>query len=92
MNHAMFDGTTYDTAELVYNNETVYFAQPTLSQFIPGGSGPGTFVRPATVNLNDTTNNPLVLTGRNAPKSGIGVVLRYASSPEVSLDVLVFTF
>ena len=78
LNFAIFGGNTFGTTELVYNNDTVYFAQPTLSQLIPGGSGVGTFTRPAMIGLEDTTNNPLSLTGRNALKSGVGAVLRYA--------------
>jgi len=64
--------------EFVYGNETIYFAQPSLSQFVPGGSGAGTFNQPELINLKDTPNNTLPLTGRNAPKSNTGVVLRYA--------------
>jgi hypothetical protein len=68
-----------DTAEFIYGNETVYFAQPSLSQFVPGGSGAGTFNtnQSASINLRDTPNNTLALTSRNAPKSDTGAVLRY---------------
>jgi hypothetical protein len=37
-----YGGITSDTTTMVYNNDTVYFAQPSLSQFIPGGVGAGT--------------------------------------------------
>jgi len=43
-----------DSAEFVYGNHavnTVYFAHPSVSQFIPGGSGPGTFRDPWPVGL-----------------------------------------
>ena len=66
--------STSDTVKLAYNNEAVYFAQPSLSQFIPGGSGPGTF------NPSDISNNTLVLSGRDTPKSNTSAVLRYALS------------
>ena len=67
-----------DTAELIYNNETVYFAQPSLSQLVPGGSGPGA-LQPTLPGPNDTPNDPLALVGRNAPKRDIGTVLRYTA-------------
>jgi len=67
-----------DTAEFAYGNDTIYFAQPSLSQFVPGGSGAGTF-NPALIGLKETPNNTPVLTGRNAPKSRTGVVVRYAT-------------
>ena len=67
----------YDTAELVYGNDTVYFAQPSLSQFTPGGSGAGTFIPPEPIGLKDPPNNTLALTGRNTPKNYTGVVLRH---------------
>jgi len=69
--------TTFDTTELVYDSDTVYFAQPSLSQFVPGGFGAGAFnLSPsASINLKDTPN---VSAGRNPPKSNTGVVLRYA--------------
>ena len=70
-----------DTTEFIYGNDTVYFAQPSLSQFVPGGSGAGVFNQPATIGLKGTQNNPLPLTGRNAPRSNTGAVLRYAPPP-----------
>ena len=63
------------TAEFIYGNDTVYFAQPGLSQFVPGGHGSGTF-SPASILLKDSPNNTLVSTGGNAPKTDIGMVLR----------------
>jgi len=66
-------------AELVYGNDTIYFAQPSLSQFIPGGSGAGTFNPSASIGLNGTPNNTLALVDKNATKGNTGVVLRYAS-------------
>jgi len=66
-----------DTAEFVYGNDTIYFAQPNLSQFVPGGSGAGVFDQPTTIGLKGTPNNPLPLTGRNAPRSNTGAILRY---------------
>ena len=59
------------TTEFVHDKDTVYFAQPTPSQFTHDGSGHGTF------NQSDTLNNTSVLTGRNASRSDTGVVLRY---------------
>jgi len=68
--------TTSDTTELLYGNDTVYLAQPSLSQFVTGGSGAGAFnLSPsASLGLKDTSN---VSAGRNPPKSNTGVVLRY---------------
>ena len=71
-----YGGSASDTAEFVYGNDTIYFAQPSLSQFVPGGSGAGTF-NPASIILRVPPNNTLALSGRNAPKSNTGVVLRY---------------
>ena len=67
--------TTSDTAELVYDNDTIYFAQPSLSQFVPGGVGAGAFnLSPSgLIGLKDTPN---VSVDRNPPKSNTGVVLR----------------
>ena len=69
-----------DTAEFVYGNDTVYFAQPSLSQFVPGGSGAGVFNQSASIDLKDASKNSLQLAGRNAPRSYTGAVLRYAPS------------
>jgi len=68
-----------DTGELVYDGDTVYFAQPSLSQFVPGGSGPGAFDQSLSIDdLNNTrSNNALAFTGRNATNRNTGVVLRY---------------
>jgi len=76
MTTGSYGGGTSDTVELVYNNETVYFAQPSLSQFVPGGSGLGTFTPAPIVLRVQPNNNPA--TSRNAPKSDTGAVLRYA--------------
>ncbi|KAF9645600.1 hypothetical protein BDM02DRAFT_490337 [Thelephora ganbajun] len=68
-----------DTVEFVNGNETVYLAQPSLSQFIPGGSGSGTFDanQTASISLRDTPNNTLaLLTNKNTPES-MSAVLRY---------------
>ena len=70
--------TSFDTAEFVYNNDTVYFAQPTRSQFAPGGSGAGTFNQLGSIGLKGTTDNILESADRSAPKTNTGVVLRYA--------------
>ena len=69
--------TTSDTTELAHDNDTIYFAQPSLSQFVPGGFGAGAFnLSPsASISLKDTPN---ASAGRNPPKSNTGVVLRYA--------------
>ena len=72
-----------DTPEFVYGDDavnTVYFAQPTPSQFVPGGSGAGTFDAPPPVGVRDPPNNTLASTGRNIPKDDTGAILRYASS------------
>lgn len=70
-----------DTAEFVYGNDNIYFAQPSLSQFIPGGSGAGTFNtnQSSSAGLRNTPNDTLVLTGRNPPKDGAGALVRYGS-------------
>lgn len=87
------DTTASNTAEFVHGNETVYFAQPSPPQFAPGGSGTGNFNPPANMGLKGTPNNTPVLTGRNAPKSDIGAVLRYAPVHwRMELNVLIFTF
>ena len=70
-------GGTSDTAEFVYGKDIVYFAQPTLSQFVTGGFGAGTFNLLASIGLKDTPNNTLALMGRDAPKSYTSVILRY---------------
>jgi len=69
--------TSFDTAEFVYGNDTVYFAQPTRSQFAPGGSGPGTFNQPGSIGLKGTPDDTLESAGGGAPKTNTGVVLRY---------------
>ena len=66
---------TPDIAEFVYNNDTVYFAQPSVSQFVLGGSA---FNRPAPIGLKGPSNDTLVLMDRDAPKSDISAVIRYA--------------
>ena len=71
-----YGGSTSDTAEFAYGNDTVYFAQPIQSQFLPGGSGVGTF-NPVSSLLDGPQNNTLGLMGRNTPKSDTGVILRY---------------
>ena len=65
------------TTEFVYGNETVYFAQPSQSQFVAGGSGAGTF-NFASALLRVPVNNTLVLMSKNVPKNDTGMVLRYA--------------
>jgi len=67
-----------DTAEFIYGNDTIYFAQPSLSQLVPGGSGAGIFNQSGSINFKDPPSNTLPLTGRNAPRSNTGAVLRYA--------------
>jgi len=82
--NGIFSTTDPDTTKFTYGNDTVntvYFAQPTLSQFVPGGSGAGAFNPPPPMGLKDTPNNTFVLTGRNMPKNDTGVVLRYAHPP-----------
>jgi len=69
--------STPDAAELFYGKDTVYFAQPSPSQFVPGGSGLGSVNRSASVGLVGASNNTLTLTGKNAPKRGAGAILRY---------------
>jgi len=81
-----FGGITSDTAELVYNNETVYFAQPSLSQFIPGGVGAGTFNTSASIGLENTQDNALGrASGNRTISSNNGVVLRYARACSLEL-------
>jgi len=69
--------STSDTAELVYGNDIVYFAQPSLSQFVPGGSGIFRKNEPTSISPKGTPNSTVGLTGRNSTKSGTGVILRY---------------
>jgi len=71
----LYRGGTPDIAELVYNNDTVYFAQPSPSQFVLGGSA---FNRPAPTGPKVPPNDTLVLMDRDAPKSDISAVIRYA--------------
>ena len=66
------------TAEFVHGNDTVYFAQPSPSQFISGGSGAGTFNPAPAMGLKDPLNNTLALKDRNTPKNDTGAILRYA--------------
>ena len=73
------DKTASDTVEFPYESETVYFAEPSPSQFVSGGSGSGTFDPPPKMGLKDTQNNTPVFTGRSVPRSNAGAVLRYAS-------------
>ena len=72
------DSTAFDTAEFDYGNDTVYFAQPTPSQFVPGGSGAGTFNGPTIMGLKGTPNNTPVLMNRGVPENNTSAVLRYA--------------
>jgi len=71
-----------DTAEFHYDNDTVYFAQPSLSQFLPGGSGAGTFDpdQLMSLGLHNIQNDAVGNTGRDAPKTKTSVVLRYVPS------------
>lgn len=71
-----------DTVEFAQKNETVYFAQPSLSQLIPGGSGSGTFNanQTASLSLRDNPNGTLaLLMNGNTPHDSVGKILRYAS-------------
>ena len=77
----MFFTTDSDTAQFVYGNDavnTIRFAQPSLSQFVPGGSGAGDSNPPAPIGLKNPPTNTSTMAGRNTPKSDTGVVLRYA--------------
>lgn len=67
-----------DTVEFTEGNDTVYFAQPTLSQFIPGGSGSGTFDanKTASLNLRNNPNNTLASL-MDSPQNSMGRLLRY---------------
>ena len=78
-----YGGSASGTTEFVYGNDTVYFAQPSLSQFVPGGSGTGAFRINQTVSIspNDTPNNTLGSGDESTPENNAGVVLRYASPP-----------
>jgi len=71
-----------DTAEFVYGNDavnTLYFAQPTASQFVPGGSGPGNVPNFPPMGLKNPLNNTFALAGRDTTRNDTGAVLRYAS-------------
>ena len=72
------DGSVSDTAEFSYGDDIVYFAQPTRSQFIPGGSGQGTLDAPVPLGLKDTPNISPGLTGRTPLEGRTGAILRYA--------------
>ena len=66
------------TAEFVYGNDTVYFAQPSPSQFVSGGSGAAIFKQGPAMGVKDPLNYALALTERNIPKNDGGGILRYA--------------
>jgi len=68
------------TAEFVYGNNTIYFAQPSPSQFVSGGSGAGTFNPAPAMGVKDPLNNTFALIDRNTPKSETGAILRYELS------------
>ena len=74
------DGRGSGATEFVYGNDTIYFAQPSLSQFTPGGSGPGTFDDSAASigRKGPPNNNTLALMAGDTPKRDTGLVLRYA--------------
>ena len=81
-----YGGITSDTAELVYNNDTVYFAQPSISQFIPGGVGAGTFNTSASIGRGNTQDNALGrASGNRTISNDNGVVLRYARACSLEL-------
>jgi len=67
-----------NTAEFGYGDDIVYFAQPSRSQFIPGGSGLGTFDPPGPLGLKDTPIDTPELTGRTPLEGRTGAVLQYA--------------
>jgi len=84
--------STAYAVEFIHGRHTVYFAQPSLSQFLPGGYGVGVFNQSASIGLKDAPNDtlPLTVTGRNAPKNSASNVLRSAPcSLEMWLDVLI---
>ena len=72
-----YGGSTSDTTEFVYGNDTVYFSQPRLSQFVPGGSGAGAFSQTVTIGPKGTPTDNLVSTGKNVSRNDVDVVLRY---------------
>ena len=83
-NHS-FSESMPDTAELVYGSDTVYLAQPSLSQFAPGGSGAGNFNPPESIGQRDPVNASLPPSSWNNPAlvvrrrtSGADAILRYA--------------
>jgi hypothetical protein len=87
--------TPPDTVEFAQNNDTVYFAQPTLSQLVPGGSGSGTFNvnQTASLNLGNNPNDTLaLLTNGNAPRESMGELLRYAPPIRQNPVSPIFTF
>ena len=57
----------------------VYFTKPSLSQFIPGGSGLGVFDANRTALLKGGSNDTKLALSRNgnAPNDGMGAVVRY---------------
>jgi len=69
--------STPDPTEFVHDNDTVYFAQPSLSQFIPGGSGPGALNHSGPTDLGYAPGDTPVSTGKNVTKRDTGAVLRY---------------
>ena len=77
--------TDLDTAEFIYGKgaaNTVYLAQPSLSQFVPGGSGAGAFHEPMPLGVKDRvwSSSSLSLMNRHTLKNDTGAVLRYAPS------------
>ena len=77
-NLLLSDKTAFDTAQFTYGSETVYFAQPSPSQFVSGGSGAGTFDPPPRMGLKNTSSSTSVSTGKNVLRSNADTVLRYA--------------
>ena len=84
-----------DTAEFVYGNDTVYFAQPSQSQFAPGGSGAATYQPHPPVDLADAQRSTPVPIGNNTSdeeRHRQGFTVHTARSLEVWLDILISAF
>jgi len=82
--NGIFLATDPDTTEFVYGDDTVntiHFAQPSLSQFVPGGSGAGAFNPSPPMGVKSTPNDTSAPMGKNTPKNDTGAVLRYAPPP-----------
>lgn len=74
-------GSQSSVASFQWGDDLVYFSEVTLSQLVPGGSGPGTFQTssPTSVGVNDIFSS-------SSADASLGSILRYDSS--LNLDIV----